>query len=165
MLPKVQADYDLRQNMPIMGIPPHLVGRFGFECWGLGKQRLMRPDELVMREGLRRKLDMQRYYLRMIAAGYHDAELKERPAPEPDEVVLSLIRRRKNKELEEKARASVKGKGKGKESALPVDVDGDHDMDQDEEDRNSFDEDEYEDDPMDVSALQQAVIASLNGQS
>ncbi|KAK5275535.1 GTP cyclohydrolase 1, partial [Cryomyces antarcticus] len=27
------------------------VGRAGFEGWGLGRERLLRPDELVMREG------------------------------------------------------------------------------------------------------------------
>ncbi|KAK5139547.1 hypothetical protein LTR04_003491, partial [Oleoguttula sp. CCFEE 6159] len=38
-------------RLSILGVPANEVGRAGFEGWGLGRERLLRPDELVMREG------------------------------------------------------------------------------------------------------------------
>ena len=103
-----QAAHDAKIKLPIMGVPAALVGRWGMECWGLGNVPLLRPDELLMREGARRGVELHRYYLRMMAAGYVDSHLRPIPVPKPEEAVLSLVRRKKNRELaaEERRRAT-----------------------------------------------------------
>lgn len=99
-----QAQWDAKRRMDIMGVPAGLVGRWGNECWGMSDRRLIRPDELVLREGIRRRLDLQRWYIRMMASGYVDEELNPTPHLAPEYEVLSLIRRRKNREAEERKR-------------------------------------------------------------
>ena len=97
-----QIENDEKAKMPIMGIPAHLVGRWGYECWGLGGQRLIRPDELVLREGIRRGMEMQKMWIRMMLWGYLDKDLKDVEKVEKENVVLSLIRRRKKMEQKER---------------------------------------------------------------
>lgn len=124
MTKQALEQWEHTRTLPIMGVPAALVGRFGYECWGLGKTRLLRPDELVIREGVRRRLDLQRWFLKMIGGGYMDGELRPLSTPRPDEAVLSLIRRRKNKEMEARNKqAPVQEK----------DGDGDDEMDMGEE--------------------------------
>lgn len=38
---------------------------------------LVRPDELVLREGIRRRLGLERQYLKMMTSGYFDDETLE----------------------------------------------------------------------------------------
>lgn len=133
----VQAAYDSRRSLPVMGVPPHLVGRWGFECWGLGKYPLMRPDQLVLREGVRRRLQLQRFYLIMMAVGYVDGDLDEVPAAKEEEVVPSLKLRKKNRDLVRNMQemdinghgAKVGYKGKGKQKMGVDDEDGHVDED------------------------------------
>lgn len=62
----------------VFGVPRHRVGRGQLEYWGhadekvLGRppQRLMRPDELVVREAVRRGLRFHRHFLRCLLYGY-----------------------------------------------------------------------------------------------
>ncbi|KAL1302964.1 hypothetical protein AAFC00_003282 [Neodothiora populina] len=91
-----------RQEMPVLGVPAHLVGRWGYECWGLGREKLIRPDELLVREGVRRRLELQREWIRMMTYGFLDRTLTPLAEAKADEVVVSLVRRKKNKEREEK---------------------------------------------------------------
>lgn len=123
------VDYERKKNMPILGVPAKLVGRWSYECWGLGKDKIMRPDELVLKEGVRRRLDMQRVYLRMIASGFLDHKLQAIPDAKPDEVVLSLIRRRKNREQKARERREKNGG----DVTMKEEGDGNEDEDEDED--------------------------------
>jgi hypothetical protein len=70
---KVCYDYvpqPQHRHLPIFGIPPHLVGRFCMEGWGQGNSRLMRVDELVMREAIRRNIHMNQHYLNFMMYGF-----------------------------------------------------------------------------------------------
>ncbi|KAF2721099.1 hypothetical protein K431DRAFT_224870, partial [Polychaeton citri CBS 116435] len=67
-------------GQPIMGIPSHEVGTGSLErrnvltgC-GLAEplQRLLRPDELVIREAIRRQLSLQHQWVRMMSWGFCD---------------------------------------------------------------------------------------------
>ena len=60
------------RGMSILGVPAKEVGRGMFEGWGSGRKRILRPDELVMREGIRRKLNLHRRYLDMMLWGHVD---------------------------------------------------------------------------------------------
>lgn len=97
-----RKEWEAMRKMPIMGVPPHLVGRWGYECYGLGSKRLMRPDQLTMREAVRRNLRLEGQWIRMMVWGFLDGRLRDMPVVEKENVVLSLIRRRKRKEREER---------------------------------------------------------------
>lgn len=100
-----QQQHEAKMRMPIMGVPPYLVGRWGYECWGLGRIKLLRPDQLVVKEGLKRQMHLHRMVMPHIAYGYLDKDIKPLPnVVKPEDVVLSLICRKKNKkrQLEEK---------------------------------------------------------------
>lgn len=45
----------------VVGVPVNMCGRWGNELLGRGPNKLLRPDQLVMREGVRRRLELQRY--------------------------------------------------------------------------------------------------------
>ncbi|KAI9822484.1 MAG: hypothetical protein M1827_000203 [Pycnora praestabilis] len=59
-------------NLSILGVPADEIGAGEREGWGRGTARLMRPDELIMREGVRRGLDLQKRYLDIMIAGFID---------------------------------------------------------------------------------------------
>ena len=65
------------RGMSIAGIPPHEIGRGEFEGWGFGTKRILRPDELAMREGVRRNLDLDKKYLDMMLWGFVDKKTLE----------------------------------------------------------------------------------------
>lgn len=50
----------------IFGIPPEEIGAGHLEGWGKGRVHLYRPDELVVREAVRRKLDLKNHIMGMI---------------------------------------------------------------------------------------------------
>lgn len=60
------------RGMDICGVPAREVGTGQLEGWGTGTARLLRPDELVMREGIKRKIGLQERYLDMILWGFID---------------------------------------------------------------------------------------------
>lgn len=72
----IRYDYNIpRQNfrsMPIWDIPPWEVGVGHLEGWGAGCQHLRRPDELVMRESVRRGLGLKHHLMHMLLYGYVD---------------------------------------------------------------------------------------------
>ncbi|KAK4909095.1 hypothetical protein LTR28_000220, partial [Elasticomyces elasticus] len=77
------------RGMLIMGLRPHEVGTASNEYWGAHPRfvrPLLRPDELVMREGVRRGLMLQRFYLDMMLFGYVDGEFRDVPPVDPEEV-------------------------------------------------------------------------------
>ncbi|KAI9880931.1 MAG: hypothetical protein M1830_009999 [Pleopsidium flavum] len=63
--------------MSIVGVPPAEIGKGHLEGWGLGNKKLLRPDELVMGEGVRRKLDFHKRYMDMMIWGYVDSKTLE----------------------------------------------------------------------------------------
>lgn len=65
------------RDLPILGVPANEIGRGNLEAWGTGTTRLIRPDELIVREGIRRSMGLHLKYLDMIRWGYL-AEAKKR---------------------------------------------------------------------------------------
>ncbi|KZF20352.1 hypothetical protein L228DRAFT_250033 [Xylona heveae TC161] len=60
------------RHMSILGVPADQVGRGCKEGWGKGAVSLLRPDQLVVREGIRRRLDIHKRYMDMMLFGYMD---------------------------------------------------------------------------------------------
>ena len=58
------------RQMDIMGVPNHEIGRLQCEGWGAKSTKFIRIDELVMREAVKRKLNLQNYYVDMMIYGY-----------------------------------------------------------------------------------------------
>ncbi|RDL36414.1 uncharacterized protein BP5553_05766 [Venustampulla echinocandica] len=56
----------------IWGVPPQDIGTGHLEGWGKGNTHLMRPDELVMRESVRRGLGLKQHIMNMMLWGYID---------------------------------------------------------------------------------------------
>lgn len=68
------------RGMSILGVASDRIGRGHLEGWGLGNQKLLRPDQLVMGEGIRRQLDFHKRYMDMMIWGYVDSKsLKDIP--------------------------------------------------------------------------------------
>ena len=65
------------RGMSICGVPASEVGTGQLEGWGTGRAKLMRPDELIMREGIRRKMDLHKRYMDMMLWGYIDEKTFE----------------------------------------------------------------------------------------
>ncbi|KAK2623812.1 hypothetical protein QTJ16_006993 [Diplocarpon rosae] len=62
---------DLR-HLSVFGIPCEEVGTGHLEGWGKGHVHLYRPDELVVRESVRRGLDLKNHIMGMMLWGYVD---------------------------------------------------------------------------------------------
>ena len=60
------------RQMDIMGVPSHEIGRLQYEGWGAKNTKFIQIDELVMREAVKRKLNLQIYYVDMMLYGYID---------------------------------------------------------------------------------------------
>lgn len=58
------------RQMDIMGVPSHEIGRLQYEGWGAKSTKFIQIDELVMREAVKRKLNLQNYYVDMMIYGY-----------------------------------------------------------------------------------------------
>lgn len=58
------------RQMEIMGVPSHEIGKLQYEGWGAKDTKFIQIDELVMREGVKRKLNLQNYYVDMMLYGY-----------------------------------------------------------------------------------------------
>jgi hypothetical protein len=74
------------RNSTIFGIPPQFIGRAQYESWGLGSQRMIRVDEAIMQEALRRNLILSNWSLDMTTFGYQpetDNTLITQPAGRP----------------------------------------------------------------------------------
>ncbi|OCL09374.1 hypothetical protein AOQ84DRAFT_339073 [Glonium stellatum] len=71
ILPREEEDIDPRfAEDTLMGITAKGIGVLGKEGWGKGNDPLLRPDELVMMEGFRRRLHLERYYVACMLWGY-----------------------------------------------------------------------------------------------
>ncbi|KAI1944766.1 hypothetical protein LOZ12_000298 [Ophidiomyces ophidiicola] len=56
----------------VFGVPPEEIGILQFEGWGHAgnRVRLQRPDEIILKESIRRRLNLQRNYTDMFLWGY-----------------------------------------------------------------------------------------------
>lgn len=66
------ARHHARHPMMMMSVPRHEVGQLSREGWGSTPKPMLRIDELVMREGVRRRLRMQDKYVDMMLYGFVD---------------------------------------------------------------------------------------------
>lgn len=72
-IPREDEDLDPRfAEDTVMGIAAKEIGALGKEGWGKGNDPMLRPDELVMMEGFRRRLNLQKYYVACMLWGYVD---------------------------------------------------------------------------------------------
>ena len=60
------------RGMSIVGVPPNEIGRGEYESWGLGPNKILKPDDLVLRKTARRKMNMKKKYLDMMLWGHVD---------------------------------------------------------------------------------------------
>ena len=58
------------RQMDIMGVPSHEIGKLQYEGWGARNTKFIQIDELVMREAVKRKLNLQNHYIDMMIYGY-----------------------------------------------------------------------------------------------
>ena len=76
MLVRWNYEPPYRTTEPIMGVPPHEFGCLQWEGWGARGQYfpMLQIDELVMREAIRRRLDLHECWVDMMLDGYVDKE-------------------------------------------------------------------------------------------
>lgn len=65
------------QGTSICGVPAKEIGTLQLEGWGPGPAVLLRPDEVIMREAMRRKMDLHEKYIDMMLWGYIDKKTGE----------------------------------------------------------------------------------------
>lgn len=58
------------RGLPLFDIPPEEIGIGHLEGWGKGLVHLLRPDELVVREAVRRRLGLKDHIMGMMLWGY-----------------------------------------------------------------------------------------------
>lgn len=66
------------RGQTIFGVPPNEIGMTQYEGWGKTRSRyiLLRPDELIIRESIRRGLNLQLHYTDMFLWGYVNPRLR-----------------------------------------------------------------------------------------
>ncbi|OCK86726.1 uncharacterized protein K441DRAFT_33180 [Cenococcum geophilum 1.58] len=86
-IPREDEDLDPRfAEDTVMGIAAKEIGALGKEGWGKGNDPMLRPDELIMMEGFRRRLNLQKYYVACMLWGYVDPRTGQNiPTPTLDE--------------------------------------------------------------------------------
>ena len=87
----VRFNYEPQQHkeMRILGVPPKEMGKLQYEGWGTGDQKFIGIADLVMREAVRRKLNLQNHYVDMMIYGYINKKtwtdiMTAIPVPEED---------------------------------------------------------------------------------
>lgn len=70
MIVRFRYEPPRNRQMDIMGVPSHEIGRLQYEGWGAKHTKFIQIDELVMREAVKRKLNLQKYYVDMMIYGY-----------------------------------------------------------------------------------------------
>ncbi|KAL6699903.1 hypothetical protein J3F84DRAFT_195092 [Trichoderma pleuroticola] len=79
------AEHGLSQ---IQGIPLHEVGQQHKEGWGAGRMHLLRPDEAVPVEAVRRGLQLDDHLSHMVIWGYFDWKTGENIVPSLEEMYI-----------------------------------------------------------------------------
>ena len=60
------------RGMEMFGVPAEEIGIMHTEGWGAGQVHLMRPDELMMMESVRRQMGLKNHIMNMMVWGYVD---------------------------------------------------------------------------------------------
>jgi hypothetical protein len=77
------------RGLSILGVPAQEIGRGHLEGWGQGRVHLCRPDELLMREACRRRLELHEHVMPMLLWGYVDPVSKENIQVTAEEMYVS----------------------------------------------------------------------------
>jgi hypothetical protein len=77
------------RGLPLFDIPPEEIGIGHLEGWGKGVVHLLRPDELVIREAVRRRLQLRHHILGMMIWGYVDPLTGENIKVTDEEMYMS----------------------------------------------------------------------------
>lgn len=64
-------------HLPILGIAPLQVGQGNTENWGRGIQRLLRVDEGIAREAIRRDLNTHKHFIEFLLFAHHELATKQ----------------------------------------------------------------------------------------
>lgn len=80
---------DIDRNKPTFGVPFININQGHSEGWGSGHAHLMRPDELVAGESIRRGLDLHIHLKFMALWGYWDWFTGENLVPTEEEIYIS----------------------------------------------------------------------------
>ena len=111
MIVRYSYEPDQHRDLPILGVPPKEIGKLQYEGWGVKETKFIQIDELVMREAIRRKMNMQQWYIEMLIWGYvhkqtfQDIWTPAKQAPKPKAEADS--------EEEEEEEQDIGNKGKG----------------------------------------------------
>lgn len=70
-------------------VPPGELGEEHREGWGAGNLHMMRPDELVVEECVRREIDMQQHLVFMVFWGHVDFQKRRNLVPTEEEMYMS----------------------------------------------------------------------------
>ncbi len=92
MIVRFNYEPENHKEMSILGVPPEEIGKLQYEGWGLKDTKFIGVDELVMREAVKRKLNLQNHYVDMMIYGYVNKQRWEdirTPMPKPVQTVES----------------------------------------------------------------------------
>lgn len=92
MIVRFNYEPENHKEMSILGVPPEGIGKLQYEGWGLKDTKFIGVDELVMREAVKRKLNLQNHYVDMMIYGYVNKQRWEdirTPMPKPVQSVES----------------------------------------------------------------------------
>ncbi|KAK2814116.1 hypothetical protein FQN50_000520 [Emmonsiellopsis sp. PD_5] len=100
-----------QRGQSVFGIPPEEVGIMQYQGWGRtgNRIRLQRPDELLLKESIRRKLELQTKYTDMFLWGYINPRTMENFEP--------VTRRRELESLEGLEKDLIPREDRDKEEA------------------------------------------------
>ena len=70
MIVRFNYEPENHKEMSILGVPPEEIGKLQYEGWGMRDTKFIGVDELVMREAVKRKLNLQNHYVDMMIYGY-----------------------------------------------------------------------------------------------
>jgi hypothetical protein len=76
-------------HLPLFGVAPEEIGIGHLEGWGRGRVHLLRPDELVIKESVRRDLGLKHHVMEMMLWGYVDLVTGEDTPATEDEMYMS----------------------------------------------------------------------------
>jgi hypothetical protein len=129
------------RGMEMFGVPPEEIGVMHTEGWGMGRVHLIRPDELVMRESVRRQMGLKNYIMNMMIWGYVDP-ITGRNIPVSEEEMYMSDEELKPRDLEFSDYFDIE---KDDEREEDFESDGDEDEDMNEVKDEEYDEEDDED--------------------
>ncbi len=83
------TEFQIEVALPVFGVPIHELGVGHKEGWGRGTVHLLRPDQLIPVESVRRNLDLQIHLDFMTHFGHVDLMTGRNLAPSVEEMYMS----------------------------------------------------------------------------